>query len=104
MDNKIKSFSEMGISKDDQLAGLKLPIANILNREILIKAFRIDKSLYPNEGNGMRLTLQIEVDDIDRVIFTSSIIIQDQIKQVANDDFPFKATIVPLTPRGYKLT
>lgn len=101
--DQLKTFSELGIASEDQLTGKKIGISHVLNKQVIVKAFRIDPSKYPNEGNGKRLTLQIEVDNEEHVIFTSSIIIQDQVQRVPEGSFPFKATIIPLIPRGYKL-
>lgn len=100
----IKAFSELGIESEGQLTGKKIGINHVLNKVITVTKFRIDPSKFPGEGNGKRLTLQIIVDDIEHVIFTSSTVLQKQINQVKEEDFPFKATIIPLIPRGYKFT
>jgi len=99
----MKSFSDLGIGKD-LLSGKKIEIQQVLNREIAVKAFSIDKSKFPAEGNGLRLTIQIIIDEVERVIFTGSTVLQDQIKQVTDGDFPFRTTIIPLSPRGFKFT
>lgn len=99
----IKSFKQLGIDLD-QLAGKKIEINKVLNKEVMITDHRIDPSKYPNEGNGLRLTLQIFLDEELRIIFTSSVVLQNQIAKVLKTDFPFKATITPLSPRGYKFT
>lgn len=100
----VKSFSQFGIQAENHLSGKKIGIKHILNREITVKDFQISPSKYPNEGNGMRLTLQFIVDNEECVVLTGSVVLQDQIKKVAKEDFPFTTTIIPLTPMGYKFT
>ena len=101
---RMKSFSDLGIKHEGQLDGRKIGIDDVVGKEVTVTDYRIDRSKFPQLGNGQRLTLQIELDGVNRVIFTGSTILQDQITQVNKDDFPFKATIVRLQPRGYKLT
>lgn len=101
---EIKSFKDLGIDRTHQLPGKKIGINMVLNKEIIITDYSIDKSKYPDEGNGLCLTLQFMLEDEQRVIFTSSTILQDQIQKVLRDDFPIKATIIPLEPRGFKFT
>src|SRR5690606_6615060 len=100
----MKTFSELGVEPKHRLSGEKMRIKHVLNKQITITAFSIDQSKFPTEGNGKRLTIQFVLDDEEYVIFTSSVVIEDQITKVNKDDFPFMATIVALEPRGYKLT
>lgn len=48
---------------------------------------------YPDKGKDA-LVLQIEFEGESRIVFTGSKVLIDQITQVVNDDFPFKASIV----------
>lgn len=100
----MKTFSELGVESTAKLTGLKIRMKDILNRQVTVKAFSIDQSKFPNEGNGKRLTIQIMVGGEERVLFTSSLVLQEQITKVNPSDFPFMATIVALEPRGYKMT
>lgn len=100
----MKTFRELGVEPTHRLSGDKMRIKDVLNKSIAITAFSIDQSKFPTEGNGKRLTIQFKLDGEEHVIFTSSVVIQDQITKVNKEDFPFMATIVPLATRGYKLT
>jgi|GEM_PF-2174744 len=105
MNAPIKSFSELGIKSENQLSGVKIGINHVLNKAIKVNDFRVGKSKFTEIGNGKLLTIQIEVDGEERIIFTSSNILHDQLEKIrAVNGFPCMATIIPLTPRGYKFT
>lgn len=99
-----KSFKDFGIeSTASTFSGEKIEIYNVLNKEVLVKGYKIDPSKYPEKSNGMRLTIHIDIDGRERIIFTGSVILQDMIKKVKADDFPFTATIIKEN-KGYKFT
>jgi len=91
----MKRFSDLNIENNHHsMVGEKMKIAKVLNREIIIHSFRIEKSKYPKNKSGMCLYLQIEVDEVKWVIFTGSDVLIEQIKQVDEKDFPFITTIL----------
>lgn len=72
--------------------GDKIKIDRILNREIVVADFKIEKSKY--EGKGKCLHLQIELNKTKHVVFTGSNGLIDQIEKVPRDKLPFKTTII----------
>lgn len=73
--------------------GDKIKIDRILNREIVVVAYKIETSKY-EKGNGKCLHLQIEIGQTKHVVFTGSTGLMDQIEKVPRDKLPFKTTIV----------
>lgn len=88
----MKNFKDLGISKPsiNSMVGEKIKVDRILNKEIEVLKFSISESKY----NGSLLTMQIKTNNESRIVFTGSIGLIDQIKQVNKDDFPFKTMIV----------
>lgn len=72
---------------------MKIPIAQVVNKEIVLKSFRVEESKFQKNKSGKCVYLQIIVDGEDRVIFTGSDVLLDQIQQVPEDAFPFITTI-----------
>ena len=75
---------------EDTLGGEKKKIIEILNKEILILNFRIQKSKI-KDGNYM--IVQFELDNKKYVIFTTAIRVVKRIKQY-EDRMPYHATII----------
>jgi len=91
----MNSFKDFNIEvHTNGFVGDKIRIDKIINREIVVHGHKIEDSKYPDKGNGKRLVLQIKVGGNDHIIFTGSITLMDQIKQVAHDKYPFTTTIV----------
>lgn len=87
----MKNFKDFGLKPNiNAFKGEKIKIDRILNREIIVHAFEI----CPSKFEGQRLSLQIEVSEELRVLFTGSKVLMDMIKRVPTTDFPFKTTIV----------
>lgn len=87
----MKNFKELGIKPNvNAFIGEKVKIERILNKEIIVHAYEIKPSKYEGEV----LTIQIQVGDDKRIIFTGSRVLIDLIKLVAKGDFPFKTKIV----------
>lgn len=98
------SFNEFGIKpKQQTFEGEKIKIERILNKVIIVDAFKIDESKFKDKGNGKLLTIQIIVDNNKRVLFTGSINLMDMIQEVPKDKFPFQATIIKENER-YEFT
>jgi hypothetical protein len=97
-------FKDLGIKpKTKAFTGDKINIDYILNKRILVHAFKIDKSKFEKGGNGNRLTLQIDVDNSQRIVFTGSVNLQEMIKQVPEGKFPFSTVIIKKDKR-YEFT
>lgn len=89
----MKKFDEFGITVTlNYLAGEKININKILNREIKVEAYKIGPSKF--EGKGPCLTLQFSLNGSQHVLFGSYSRLIEQIKMVPEDEFPFLATIV----------
>lgn len=89
----MKRFSEMNITTEIKgFVGDKIKINKLLNKKISVHAFKLGGSKY--EGKGDCLTLQISLAGTKHIVFTGSTVLKDQVQQVAQEDFPFEATIV----------
>lgn len=87
----MKKFNEFNIElKQDYLVGDKVKIDKILNREIVVEAYKITDSKY--EGKGLCLHLQFSLNGTQSVCFGSFSRLIEQIKQVP--ELPFETTIV----------
>jgi hypothetical protein len=86
-----KRFSDF--AKDAlPLDGAKMRIEDLLNREILVLAYKIKESKYEREKKGQCLTLQFEIDKQRYVLFTGSTILIEQVTRY-KEELPFLATI-----------
>lgn len=83
--------------------GDKIKIAKMINKSIIIEAFKIEESKYKDKGNGKCLYLQIIVDNDKRVLFTGSASLQEMIQRVPEGGFPFTTTIIKENER-YQFT
>lgn len=89
------SFKELGIKpKVQAFEGDKIKIERILNKPIIVEAFKIGDSNFKDKGSGKLLTLQIIVDNAKRVLFTGSVNLMEMVEQVPQDKFPFQTTII----------
>lgn len=92
----MKSFSQFNISITSKaFQGDKIKMSKILNREIVVHHFKIEDSKHFKEkGSGKCLQLQISTNNNMHVVFTSSSGLLEAIKQIPEDGFPFKTTII----------
>lgn len=90
----MKSFSDFGISSKKSFVGNKIYIESILEKEIVIEFFDIRPSR-KNDGTEC-LYIQIKIDGVDHVVFSSSTFLMNPLKQLQDSDFPFKAKIVKI--------
>jgi hypothetical protein len=88
----MKRFSEIADEKS-QLSGEKTTIESVLNKEIIVKGFRIAKSKYPKNESGNYLTIQFEMNEEEHVLFTSSQVLINQAVKY-EEHLPFLAEIV----------
>jgi hypothetical protein len=87
----MKSFKDLGIKTNvNAFIGEKIKMERILNREIIVHDFEVK----PSKFDGEVMTLQIQVGEEKRIVFTSSKVLIDVVQRVAKTDFPFTATIV----------
>ncbi|MBD3748531.1 MAG: hypothetical protein IE931_03450 [Sphingobacteriales bacterium] len=96
----MNTFKDFNITVTQQtFTGDKIKMSKILNREITVKEYKIEDSKF----KGKCLYLQIELNQINHVVFTSSVILMEAIKQVPSHGFPFKTTIIQENER-YEFT
>lgn len=70
--------------------GEKIKMSKIMNKAISVHAYKIA----PSKFEGQRLDMQIEVDGVKRVVWTSSTKLMEVIEKVKKEDFPFGVTII----------
>ena len=95
----MKKFSDFA-TDTRIMVGEKIKITEILGKEIMINGYKISDSKY--EGKQL-LTLQIKLDDIDRVIFTGSNVLIDQCNQY-EDEIPFITSVEKVNNKFYSFT
>jgi hypothetical protein len=87
----MKKFSEFGIKPDHKgFIGDKIKISKVLNREIIVHAFKIEDSKF----DGKRLDMQIQIGETMHMLWTGSIVLMSMIQRIPKEDFPFLTTIV----------
>ncbi len=90
----MNQFSQFNIKPQTKsFEGDKIKIDRILNKSIVVDAFKIEASKF-EKGNGKCLYMQIIVDNTKRVLFTGSVNLMQMIEQVPKDAFPFTTTIL----------
>lgn len=83
-----KRFSEFA-KEHNPLDGDKMKINDLLNKEILVRAFRSKQSKF---GGNNCLTIQFDLDGIRHVTFTGSAVLAEQCAAYAGE-MPFVAQI-----------
>ena len=84
----MNKFSEFANEKP--LIGNKISIKEIENKPIFIIGYRLFPSKYDSEEC---MALQLEFEGNQRVLFTGSKVLIDQMKKY-NDKLPFEATVI----------
>jgi len=69
--------------------GDKIKLNDLVDREIIIESYKIDKSKY---NDGQCLSLQIVFDNQKRVVFSGSEVIKDQVVKY-QEKLPFITTV-----------
>lgn len=96
----MNSFKDFEIKPSaDCFKGKKIEIDDILNKEIIVCAYKIQDSKFPKKVGDKCLHLQIKVDNDDRVVFTSGSLLMTTIKMIDQARFPFKTIIVKQNKR-----
>jgi hypothetical protein len=69
-------------------------MSKILNREIVVHAFKIeDSKVFKEKGSGKCLQLQISFNNEKYVVFTGASGLIEVIQQIPANGFPFTTTI-----------
>lgn len=87
----MKRFSDFA-TEESPLDGDKIPIIQLLNREIEVIGYKIRPSKYEKNNSGKCLTLQVIIDGVKRVLFTGSDVLIEQMGRYG-DQIPFSTTI-----------
>ena len=88
---------------EEQLAGQKIKIADVIDKEIVVKNYRITGSKYSDKTTKKQcLTLQIEIEGKAYVLFTGSTVLIGQCEKY-KDEMPFITTIQKID-RFYSFT
>ena len=89
----MKNFGEFNIKpKTKGFVGDNIKIGNVLNLNIIVEDFKKGPSKI--EGKGLRLDMQIILNNTQRVVWVSSNSLIEMIESVPKEDFPFKAKII----------
>ncbi|MBO9674436.1 MAG: hypothetical protein J7577_13395 [Sphingobacteriaceae bacterium] len=102
----MKNFSELNITTTNynHFTGDKIEIYNVLNREIVVKKYKIEPSKFSDKGNGKMLTIQFDIDGVEKIIQTGSGVLMEMLEATnKNTDYPFKTKIVK-EHKAYKFT
>ena len=86
-------FAEFA-TEEKSLDGDKIRIDDVLNHELVINAYKVSNSKYPDSKHGNYVTLQVVDPNTDKqmVIFTGSQVIASQCEKY-KCQMPFVATI-----------
>jgi hypothetical protein len=94
---QLKHFRSFGIKTTSRaFTGDKIKMKKILDKEIIVHDFKIEKSKFAETGNDKRLDLQIELNGTKHVTWTSSGYLMDTLQKMSKSDFPFITTITQL--------
>ena len=85
----MKRYSDITTARQP-LTGDKIKIEKILGEEITVLAYEIKPSTQKEDTKY--LSLQIELENEKRILFTGSTVLMDQIEN-CKDNLPFLATI-----------
>ncbi len=101
-------FSSFGIVIEERkMVGDKIEIYKVLNLPVSVLDYEIKPTKIEDnktKGNGMCLKLQIDLKGVKRVIFTSSVKLQDQINQAGREKLPFSTTIIKAEDDSFRFT
>ena len=94
----VQRFSDFAV-EDKPLVGEKIKIEEILNKLILVTAYRQDKSKFTKDEYT---TIQFDFESKPRILFTGSKVLGRQIKKYA-DRIPFE-TVITKPAKYYTFT
>lgn len=85
---RFSDFAEERVPLD----GEKIRMEQILNVEIVVIGFAVNRSKYEKNKSGKCLTLQLELDGGRKILFTGSDVLIEQMEKYG-EQIPFTATI-----------
>ncbi|MFP4042620.1 MAG: hypothetical protein ACOCTU_07010 [Bacteroidota bacterium] len=88
----MKKFSDFADNR--QLEGDKINIDEVLNKEVIIKNYNVKESKF-NIGDKFYMTLQVEIQGVNYVIFTSSVVLRNQLEKY-REELPFIASLIKI--------
>lgn len=86
--HKFSEFADENVS-----IGEKIKIDEIVGKVIQVIAYKTGESKYKKANCERCLTLQIKYNDEDRIVFTGSNVLIEQIEKY-KDELPFETVIV----------
>ena len=91
----MNNFSQFNIAiTHKNFEGDKIKMSKVLNREIVVHAFKIeDSKIFKDRGTGKCLHLQISFDNTKHIIFTSANGLIEVIQKIPENGFPFTTII-----------
>jgi len=87
----MERFSDFATIKPS-LEGDKVKIDSILNEEIIVTNFEIDKSKFNKNGNEKYVRIQFKRNEQTFVCFTSSNVLMEQLEEY-DEHIPFETQI-----------
>lgn len=98
----MKSFSEFADEDERPFDGEKVRIDNLLNKEIILKRFKVRPSKYKDKSDRCATVQFSESEDgVDKIFFTGSNVIIDMLVKY-EQHLPFK-TVIKKIDRYYTL-
>lgn len=97
----MKKFSDFS-TEETLLIGDKVKIETIIGKEIIITGYRITDSKFKEKNHVKCTTIQFSIDDIQKIFFTGSEVLMNQIEKYKNE-IPF-LTIIIKNQRYYTFT
>jgi len=86
-----KRFSDFA-DEEQPIEGDKVKIDSILNKEILVTAYKVKKSKYEKSNSGQCVTVQFKIDSTIKIFFTGSCVLLDQLEKYGHE-MPFLTTV-----------
>jgi len=87
----MKRFSDFA-HVNTAVIGDKIKIEDVLSKEIEVISYKINDSKYKKKDNDKVLTLQFKLNGEDKILFTGSNVLMEQI-ETYKDELPFLAKI-----------
>jgi hypothetical protein len=97
----MKNFSDFA-EAEGHVVGEKIKIEEVINKEIYLTGYIIKESMYNKNKSGKYLTLEFNLDDQKRILFTGSDVLITQIEKY-HKEIPFNAIIKKIN-KFYTLT
>lgn len=87
----MKRFSDFA-TETSAMTGDKIKIEDVLDKEIEVIGYKVSDSKYAKVKDGKVLTLQFKLNGENRILFTGSNVLMEQVEKYGNE-MPFVATI-----------